>query len=272
MTETYRNGDGRTHEADDSGTPALGQPVADQPAADQPTAEQPSLSAALGQSLASAARRSGIGTLAEDETPTGRAMLQALGGVRGLAETILPGLVFLVLYTFTKNVPISLAASVAVAAVFTIVRLIGRTPVTQAVAGLIGVGASAILALITGRGEDNFVPGLITNAVFALALLISMLVRWPLIGLVAGFLMDQGTAWREHKGPMRVMQLITFVWVLMFVARLAVEFPLYLAGNIEALAIAKLLMGIPLYAPLLLLTWLAVRAVFGKRTEAPGSD
>lgn len=230
----------------------------------EPTQEQ-TLSETLGQSLAAAARRSGLGQLTDEDVPTGRAMLLALGGVRGLAETILPGLVFLLMYTFTRNVPLSLGASVAVAVVFTIVRLVGRTPVTQAVAGLIGVGASAILALITGRGEDNFVPGLLTNGGFALALLVSIVVGWPLIGLIAGFLLDDGVAWRSRRRTRRIMQLITLVWLLMFAARLAVELPLYFAHDIGGLAIAKLLMGIPLYAPLLLVTWFVVRAAFGVR-------
>lgn len=225
----------------------------------------PTLSETLGQSLAAAAKKSGLGTLADEDVPTGRAMLVALGGVRGLAETILPGLVFLLMYTFTRAVPLSLGASVAVAVLFTIARLIARTPVTQAVAGLIGVAASAVLALITGRGVDNFVPGLITNGGFALVLLVSIAVGWPLVGLIAGFLLDDGVAWRSRIKTRRIMQLITLVWLLMFAARLAVELPLYFAHDISGLAIAKLLMGIPLYAPLLLVTWFVVRAAFGVR-------
>jgi hypothetical protein len=235
----------------------------DQESSPEPSRRGPSdVPTALGEGLAAAARKSGLGQLTDSDVPTGRAMLGALGGVRGLAETILPGLVFLIIYTFTKNVPLALGASVAVAVVFTVIRLIGRTPVTQAIAGLLGVAASAILALLTGRGEDNFIPGLLTNGAFGLALLVSILVGWPLIGLAAGFLMDVGVSWRANRAQFRIMQLVTVVWLLMFAARLAVELPLYFAHNIEGLAIAKLLMGLPLYAPLLLVTWFVVRAVF----------
>jgi hypothetical protein len=44
-----------------------------------------------------------------------------------------------------------------------------------------------------------------------------------------------------------------------------VELPLYFANTPEAtsaLALTKLLMGVPLYAPLLLVSWFIVRAVF----------
>ncbi|WP_345764582.1 DUF3159 domain-containing protein [Diaminobutyricibacter sp. McL0608] len=221
---------------------------------------------AIGESLANAARKSGIGQLADSDTSTGTALLGALGGIRGLLETILPGLVFLILFTFTTNVPLSLGASVLVAVVFTAVRIIGKTPVTQAVAGLIGVGASAILALITGRGEDNFIFGIGLNLLYGAALLISMLVRWPLIGLASGYLMGDGLAWRKDRTKFRVMQALTFLWFLLFAARLVVELPLYLAHTDAAttgLGIAKLLMGVPLYAPLLLVTWFVVRGLYG---------
>lgn len=222
----------------------------------------PSVPSAFGQSLAAAAKRSGLGQVAEGDTPNGTVLLAAMGGIRGLAETILPGLVFLVIYTFTRDVPISLGASVAVAVVFTIVRLIGRSPVTQAVAGLIGVGASAVLALITGRGSDNFVLGLVTNGAYAFALLVSILVRWPLIGVAVGYLMGEGLAWKKDRTKYRALQWLTVGWLALFVLRLAVQVPLYFADNVEGLAITKLLMGIPLYAPLVLLSWLIVRSVY----------
>jgi uncharacterized protein DUF3159 len=227
----------------------------------------------LSDSIAAAARRSGLGQLAETDASTGAALLGALGGIRGLCETIIPGLVFLVLFTFTQNVPLSIGCSVAVAIVFTVVRVIGKTPVTQALAGLIGVGISAILALITGRGEDNFLLGIWTNAAYAAGILISMLVRWPIIGVAAGYLMGDGVAWRGDKRKFRVMQALTFFWFLLFAARLLVQVPLYLAHTdaaTSALALTKLLMGVPLYAPLLLVTWFVVKGQFPQKPVTNG--
>lgn len=263
--------------------PTTGGPQSGAAAAGEPTAAAPAADATpgLGESIAAAARRSGLGQLTEnDESSTGAALLGALGGVRGLLETILPGLVFLILFTFTQNVPLSIVASVAVAVVFTVVRIVGKTQVTQAMAGLIGVGISAILALVTGRGEDNFLLGIWTNAAYAAGILISMLVRWPIIGLAAGYLMGDGVAWRKDKRKFRVMQALTFLWFLLFAARLVVQVPLYLAHTdaaTSALALTKLLMGVPLYAPLLLITWFVVKGQFpqkpaesGRRTTSAG--
>ncbi|WP_353810085.1 DUF3159 domain-containing protein [Agromyces sp. SYSU T00194] len=218
--------------------------------------------AGIGAGLAQAAERSGLGGFARDEALTARELLGALGGVRGLAEAILPGLVFLAVYAVWGALVPALAASVGLAVVFTVARLVARTPVTQAVAGLVGAGASAALALWTGRGEDNFVIGLWTNGAYATAILISLLVGWPLLGLAVGFLMGDGLAWKHDRKRYRAMQLLTLLWLGLFVARLAVQLPLYFAANVEGLALTRLLMGVPLYAVLLVLSWLVVRAVY----------
>ncbi|GGI47189.1 hypothetical protein GCM10010932_18770 [Agromyces flavus] len=162
----------------------------------------------------------------------------------------------------------ALVASVGLAVVFTIVRFITRSQPTQAIAGLIGVGASAALSLWTGRAEDNYVLGFYTNAAYATALLVSLLVRWPLVGLVVGFLMGDGTEWRRRKRTYRAMQFLTLVWLGMFVARLLVQVPFYFAGNVEALGATRLLMGVPLYALLLVFSWLVVRAVYPAKQAA----
>lgn len=227
-------------------------------------------------SVQAAARRAGLGPAADGNPPSGRALLAAMGGARGIVETVLPGLLFLVGYTVTRSLPITLAISVGVAVIFTVARLAQRTPLTQAVAGLIGVGASAALSLLTNRPEDNFVIGLYTNAGYGVALLISILVGWPLVGVAAGYLMGDGTAWRTQRRKFFAMQVLTAVWVGMFVARLAVQLPLYLASQSDSayvawLAGARLAMGLPLYAPLLLLSWLMVRAVFHPVPAVPAS-
>jgi len=245
-----------------------GQNDSEPKSAEQGRPDHNSASGSFGQGLAAAAKRSGLGAVADGTTPNGRALLAAMGGVRGLAETILPGLLFLVLYTFTKNVPLSLGASVAIAVVFTVVRLVGRTPVTQSVAGLIGVGGSAILAILTDKPENNFVPGFFIDGVYGLALMVSVFVGWPLLGLIAGYLVGDGVTWRRDRRKVRAMQLLTLCWVALFALRLIVQLPFYFAGNVEWLAATRLLMGVPLYASLILLSWLMVRSVFDlKRTN-----
>ncbi|GAB3798036.1 DUF3159 domain-containing protein [Humibacter antri] len=238
--------------------------------------------AGLGKAIAQAASGSGIGAIAGNDAPTGRALFRAMGGVRGLCETILPGLLFLVPFTVLTSIhepwaqqlamPVSLGASVLVAVVFTLIRIVTKTQITQAVAGLIGVAASAILALVTGNAANNFLLGFAIDAAYAAAMLVSMLVRWPLLGLVIGYLMGDGVAWRANAGKRRVMQILTACWLALFAARLAVQLPLYFAGLTVALGFTKLLMGVPLYATVVLVSWLVARALYPPKPAAESAE
>ncbi|MCD2442347.1 DUF3159 domain-containing protein [Agromyces sp. SYSU K20354] len=231
----------------------------------------------FGRQFAAAAEKSGLGALARDEKLSGRDLLVAVGGVRGILEALLPGLVFLVVYSsltsFGGQDPQAalfpaLGASVGLAVVFTIVRIATKGQPTQAIAGLIGVIASAALALWTGDARDNYVLGFFTNAAYALALMVSLLVRWPAIGLIVGFLMGDGVAWKHDRRKYRAAQFLTLVWIGLFVGRLLVQVPLYLVDNVEALGATRLLMGVPLYALVLVFSWLVVRAVYPSATRS----
>ncbi|MWV49950.1 DUF3159 domain-containing protein [Rathayibacter sp. VKM Ac-2803] len=224
----------------------------------------------VSDAIAQAAKRSGLGVLADGEPFDGRALLRTMGGVRGILEAVVPGVAFVLLFTITGELVLSLVASVGLAVLFTVARILGRTPVVQAVGGLLGVVVSAVLALVTGRAVDNFVPGLITNLAYGVVFLVSVLVRWPLIGVAAGYLMGDGTGWRTDRRKRRLFSALTLAWAGLFLLRLAVQYPLFLAEDTTALGTWKLVLGLPLYAPLLVLTVLAVRAEY--RTAAEGPD
>lgn len=229
----------------------------------------PTASEVFGQVLGEAARRAGLDPT--KDAHTGRVVWAAMGGWRGVFESVLPGLAFVLLYTFTKDVVLSLIVSVGLAAVFTLVRLVQRSSAGAALGGLIAAAAAAGLALWTGRAQDNFVLGLITNAAYGTAFLISALVGWSLIGLAVGFLMNEGTSWRRDLKKRRVYFWLAIAWAALFFVRLAVQLPFYLAGTEAAtatLGTLKLVMGLPLFAPLVAVTWLAVRAVSAKSDSA----
>lgn len=227
------------------------------------TGDDPNLKP-LGESLADAARKSGFGAVEPGEAPSAGALLKAMGGVRGLVESILPGLAFLVIYTITGDLFLSVAIPIAIAVLFVIVRAITKTPWTSALAGVIGLALSAGLALITGRAEDNFVLGFFINGAFLIALLVSLAVRWPLIGVIVSLIRSEGSGWRADKAKFRVALIATVLWCGLFAVRLGVELPLYFAGNAAALATLKLILGVPLYAGMLWVTWLLVRTVYAR--------
>nr|WP_245324954.1 DUF3159 domain-containing protein [Microbacterium amylolyticum] len=223
------------------------------------------MSAALGQ----AARRAGLDP-AEDAT-TGKVVWKAMGGVRGIVESVLPLLVFLVSLTVWRDqLVLAVVLSVAAAAVFTIARLAQRQAPSAALGGLIAVGVAGALVLFTGRAEDNFIPGFLTNVAYGSAFLISAFAGWSLIGLAVGFLMDEGLAWRQDRRKRRVFFWLAIMWATLFIARLAVQFPMWLSGtDVQVLGTVKLVMGIPLFAPLVAVTWLAVRALYPPKKAEP---
>ena len=228
---------------------------------------EPTTSEVLGAALGDAARRAGLDPAAE--ASTGHVVWRAMGGWRGILESVLPGLVFIIVWTLTvdpdtgqADLLLSLGLSVGLAAVFTLIRLIQRGPAGAAIGGLIATGAAAALALLTGRGQDNFLWGFATNAVYGTAFLVSALIGWSLIGLAVGFLMGEGTAWRRDTRKRRVFFWLAIAWASLFALRLLVQVPLYLAGDVTALGTTKLIMGLPLFAPMVAVTWLAVRALY----------
>jgi hypothetical protein len=225
----------------------------------------------VSESLAQAARRSAFGKVAPGETPTGSALLAAMGGIRGLVESILPGLAFLVVFTITQQLLPSVLIPLAIAVLFVIARAVTRQPWTSAVAGVLGIGLSAGLALLTGRTEDNFVFGFIVNGVFLVALLVSLVVRWPLIGVIASLITGEGASWRQDRAKVKVAIIATVLWCGLFAVRLGVELPLYFAGNTQALATLKLILGVPLYAAMLWVTWLLARTVWARSTDGESS-
>ncbi|WP_022880877.1 DUF3159 domain-containing protein [Gryllotalpicola ginsengisoli] len=237
--------------------------------------ESPDLREAIG---AAAAKNTGLGAVAGEDAPSGAALLKAMGGVRGLCESVLPGLAFIVLYTVLitpapdASVPVALGASVLIALVFTLWRVFAKENATQAVAGLVGVAASAVLAIATHKPSANFWLGLGIDGLYGVVFLISALVRWPLIGLVVGYLYGDGIAWKKDKAKYRVALWATLLWVALFAARLVVQLPMAIRDDTAALAIAHLLMGVPLYVPVLLVTWLLVRSVYAQPKGADASD
>ena len=218
------------------------------------------------EAMSAAARRSGLGKVTPGETPTAGALLAAIGGARGLIESIVPGLGFLVTYTITQNLVPSVLAPLALAVVFIVVRVVTRQPVTTALAGALGIGISAALALLTGNANDNFVPGFFINGGVLLVMIVSLLARRPFVGVIVGLLLGDDD-WRRNAAKMRVAAVATVLWATLSAVRLAVQVPLYLAESTEALAATKLVMGVPLYAALLWVTWLLVRTAWRAREE-----
>lgn len=203
------------------------------------------------------------------EPLSGSAVLSALGGVRGIFESFLPGFVFICTYAFTQNLFVSAAAPTIAGLIALTVRLIQRERVLPALTGLGGILVCSLTTLLTGNAEDYFLPGLITNIAWVVALVISVVIRWPLLGFVLGLAAGSLTSWRENARMRGASYLATYVWLAMFLLRLAVQVPLYLADKVTWLGVARITMGIPLFGLVIIFTWLIIRAFVPKSEENP---
>lgn len=206
----------------------------------------------------------------------------AVGGWRGVVEGVCPTLVFIVVLAVAPTrLGLALGASLAVSGLALAARLVQRQSPTQALSGAVLALVSAAWAWHSGQARDFYATGLIINAVWLTACLVSLVARWPLVGVAMGAwqaLEDGGQAWSGwRRDPARVVArrrytLATAVLAGMFALRLAVELPLYLVGEpaAGALGVARLALGLPLFALTVWLVWMLVRPVQA-RSEAAGA-
>jgi hypothetical protein len=104
-------------------------------------------------------------------------LLTSIGGVAGIAESVLPSVIFMVAWISTKNSAISIAGALLPVIGFGIYRLVTKSTVMQVLVGALIAGFSAWLALRPGGDtRDYFVSGLVINVSYLVPLLISVLV------------------------------------------------------------------------------------------------
>ena len=188
-------------------------------------------------------------------------LMNSVGGWLGIIQSSVPAALFVLVFALTKNTVAAVVISLVVSSSFVVLQLVTRKPVTQAIAGALGIALSAYLTLRDGgHPADYFIQGFFTNIAYGLVLAISILVRWPVIGFLVGLFRSEPLAWRSDKKLLRRADLATALFVALFSLRLAVQLPLYFANQIEALGIARVAMGVPLYALCIWLSWLLLRS------------
>lgn len=189
-----------------------------------------------------------------------KSLLASVGGVRGLIEASIPGFLYVLTFAFTRSVPISITV-VAVATLILAVRhFMLKRPWDQLVGPIVGVVLAFFLTR-DGQAENYYIPGFWTNGAYAAGLLLSVLIRFPAIGLIVGPLTGEGLSWRKDKRKVRFFNLVTLLWVGFFSLRLAIQLPLYFAGEVVILGFVRLVMGTPFFLVMIWLSWLLLRKV-----------
>jgi hypothetical protein len=202
---------------------------------------------------------------------------RAIGGWRGLIDSGVPTLVFVLAFlVWPDTLANAVYAAIAAGVVILIVRVIRRDPLTQIFAGFVGLAIAAGFSAWTGKAENFFLPGLLTNLAYGSAFLISILVRWPLLGVALGYFTGTGTSWRNEVPLRRAAAAASWIWVGMFFGRLLVQVPFYFSGSVGTLGVIKVVMGWPLFLAAAYFTYRVLAPVYAelnaRKVQNPESD
>ncbi|MGN9805015.1 DUF3159 domain-containing protein [Micromonospora sp. L32] len=183
-----------------------------------------------------------------------------LGGRRGAVDATLPPVAFTLGWLLTgRSIAGGVAAAVLVGTAVAGWRLRRGDRPRSVLVGLLAVCVAALIALYTGRAADFFLVQLLSNAASALVWVVSIVVRWPLLGVVVGVALRQRGRWRRDRALLRAYSRGSWVWAATYALRVAVFLPLYLGGQVVALTVARAAMTWPLVAAALTVSWVLIR-------------
>lgn len=190
-------------------------------------------------------------------------LLAAVGGIRGLLESTLPGLIFVVAYAVTHDLKYPLGASLSVAVLFMGLRMLSKKSLTYALSGALGVGIGVAWAWFSGKGENFFSWGLITGSIYGSVIILANLLGFPVASMAVSAIWNLPWKWWHNKQYIaeknleklvKATLLVSWIWASLFVVRVGLQLPFWLSGNITVLGILKLILGLP---PFVLCAWLS---------------
>lgn len=211
--------------------------------------------------------------IASDKVLDGAMIANAIGGWRGLIDSGLPSLVFVIVYLVNGNdLSQAIWAAVIAAVLVGIFRLARKQSLQQVLGGFVGIGISAFIANTTDSAVNFFLPGLLLNAVWGLAGVISILVGWPLVGVFLGAATGDLSEWRKNEELTKAYRQSTWYWVIFFWGKLAIQLPLYFMDLVGALGIAKVALHYPFMILCAWLTYIKVREPMRRAKAAKAAE
>jgi hypothetical protein len=194
---------------------------------------------------------------AEVRAVTEAALFEAFGGIRGMVETTVPGLVFVGIYTVNHDIKSSAIAALALSVVLGVTRLAQRDTLKHAFSGVFGVAIGAVISMVSGNAKNFYLPGMLYTLGLAVAYIVSAAAGFPLLGLILGPIFKENLSWRKRNpGRLRAYTKASWAWGLILLAKSAILFPLYWWGNATQLGWVKVALGIPPFLLSIYLTWI----------------
>jgi Protein of unknown function (DUF3159) len=192
---------------------------------------------------------------------------QSLGGARGMIESALPFIAFTIAWVITEQLYPAIAAAVATAVILALIRLIQRQSIKYVVQAVIPTAIAVLIATRTGRAQDVFLPGILYNGALAVLSLVTVAIRKPLVGFIIGAAVGDPTGWTRDRGLVKMTSKLTLVLAVPYVTRFAIQLPLFLAGQVVLLGIAKVVLGWPM-----LIAALTVMGLMLSKGKTPMED
>ncbi|MEX2487467.1 MAG: DUF3159 domain-containing protein [Nitriliruptoraceae bacterium] len=171
-----------------------------------------------------------------------------LGGLRGSFETAVPVGVLGVAFAFVGQGATAIVAAVGVVVIEGLLRLWSRSTLQFVRNGALALAIAILVASVTGRAEDAFLPGLIQTGLWVVVLGGSVLLQRPLGGYVVGAVLGDSTGWLHRPAVVRLGRRLTLVLLAPMIVRVAVQLPLYLAEEAGWLGVSRIALGWPLHA------------------------
>jgi len=181
-------------------------------------------------------------------------LAKALGGRRGIIESAVPTALFTACFLISDNLRLSLTVSIAVTVLLLVVRVVQRSTTQFVVNALVGIGIGALFAYRASRSGGSeedvaravFTPGLIYNSAYAVIIIVTILIGWPIVGFMVGSVTGDATGWHQDRPMVRLCSQLTWILAIPCVIRVAVQLPLWLNHEIGLLGASKIALGWPL--------------------------
>lgn len=195
-------------------------------------------------------------------------LAKALGGRRGIVESAVPTALFTILFLTTHEIRLSLYVSIGVTIGLLVLRMLQRSTTQFVFNALVGIGIGALFAYRASQsgGSDEdiaravFTPGLIYNGAYAVVIIFTIVIGWPIVGFMVGSVTGDATAWHNDKAMVKLCSQLTWILAIPCVIRVAVQLPLWLDHQIGLLGASKIALGWPLQlASFAVMAWLLSR-------------
>lgn len=171
---------------------------------------------------------------------------QSLGGARGMIESALPFIAFTIAWVISRQLYAALAVAVGTALLLALIRIVQRQSIKYVMQAVIPTAIAVLIATRTGRAQDVFLPGILYNGILAVLSLVSVAIRKPLVGFIVGAAAGDPTGWTKDPGLVRMTSKLTLVLAVPYITRFVIQLPLFLAGEVVLLGIAKVVLGWPM--------------------------